>query len=303
MGTLKDPATGRLMTLGARCLFGRHPACDVRIDEPRVSGEHASLHWMGNRWELRDLGSRNGTFVQGRRLSPGERVSLPCDVSFSLAGQGAAFVLTDADPPGAAARSEATGARRAASGGILVLPDEDRPLASVFEDNAGRWVLEMGDEVRPVEDHEVIHVGGEAFALELPRCEVETWQSEGGSLVLESAHLRLAVSADEERVRTTVVLRGQETTLPLRTHHYLLVTLARAWLSGGGKVEAQRGWVDRDVLCRMLGTDVNKLNVDIHRARKQFAALGIQNAAGIVERRPGTGELRIGVKSVEVTRM
>ena len=41
----------------------------------------------------------------------------------------------------------------------------------------------------------------------------------------------------------------------------------------------------------------------VESARKQFAALGIQNAAAIVERRPGTGELRIGVKSVELARM
>ncbi|WP_437964281.1 FHA domain-containing protein [Sorangium sp. So ce260] len=303
MGTLKDPTTGACVTLGTRCLFGRHPACDVRVDEPRVSGEHASLHWMGDRWELRDLGSRNGTFLDGRRLSPGERVALVRGATFSLAGPGAAFVLEDADPPGAAARCEASGEFRAASGGILALPDEDRPLASVFEDSGGHWVVETGSEVRPVADGEVIHVAGLGFKIELPRSAAETWQSEGGGLVLEAIHLRLSVSADEERVRTTVVAGGQETTLPLRTHHYLLVTLARAWLGGGDKSIAQRGWVDRDVLCRMLATDANKLNVDVHRARKQFAALGIQNAAGIVERRAGTGELRIGVRSVEVTRM
>ena len=57
---------------------------------------------------------------------------------------------------------------------------------------------------------------------------------------------------------------------------------------------------DREQLCRMLATDPNKLNVDIHRVRKQFDSLGIQSAAGIVERRADTSELRIGVGSVEV---
>lgn len=303
MGTLKNQATGQFITLGARCLFGRHPSCDVRVDEPRVSGEHASLHWVGGSWELRDLGSRNGTFLGQRRLSPGERAPLVEGATFSLAGPSAAFVLTDAEPPGAAARSQVNGALRAASGGILVLPDEDRPLASIYEDNAGRWVIEIGDEVRPVVDQEVILVGTEAWTLELPRSDAETWQSNLGIPVLAAIHLRFAVSANEERVLGTVVIGGEETTLASRSYHYMLVTLARAWLRDHGKPLAQRGWVDREELCRMLATDTNKLNVDIHRARKQMAALGIQDAAGIVERRAGTGELRIGVRSVEVTRM
>jgi hypothetical protein len=43
--------------------------------------------------------------------------------------------------------------------------------------------------------------------------------------------------------------------------------------------------------------------VEIYRARKQLAALGIQGAAGLVERRPGTREIRIGVFDVEVVKL
>lgn len=303
MGTLKDQASERLITLGVRCLFGRHPSCDVCLDEPRISGEHASLHWVGGCWELRDLGSRNGTFLDQRRLSPGERAELVAGATFSLAAPSTAFVLIDAEPPGAAARSQKSGARRAAFGGFLVLPDEDQPLASIYEDSSGRWVAEIGDEVRPVGDQQVILVGAESWTLELPRSEAGTWQNNPGSPVLSTIHLRLAVSADEERVRGTVVIGERETTLASRSYHYMLVTLARAWLRDESKPVAQRGWVDREELCRMLATTTNKLNVDIHRARKQLAALGIQDAAGIVERRAETGELRIGVRSVEVKRM
>src|SRR5690606_25654699 len=121
--------------------------CDVRVDERRVSAEHASLHWTGGRWELRDLGSRNGTWLGGQRLSPGERVPLVEGIVFSLGGAGATFVLCDGSPPGAAARHHASGARRAASGGLLLLPDEELPLVSVFEDGEGNWVTETGDDV------------------------------------------------------------------------------------------------------------------------------------------------------------
>ena len=62
------------------------------------------------------------------------------------------------------------------------------------------------------------------------------------------------------------------------------------------------GWRDRDELCRMLATDEYRLNVDICRARKQLAAAGLAGAASIVERRPGTGRLRLGAARVKIER-
>jgi hypothetical protein len=301
MGTLEERTTGRRIALGARCLLGRHQGCDVQAVEPRVSGEHASVHWVASRWELRDLGSRNGTFLEGRRLRSGERATLAEGAAFSLGGPEPAFALVDAAPPGAVARHRGSGALRAAVGGLLVLPDEARPLASVLQDAAGRWMVEIGDEVRPVEDQQELEVEGEVWTLELPRPEdAETWQAEPAGPPLEAIHLRLAVGRDEERVDATVTHGGEETVLPRRSHLYLLVTLARAWLKDAGAPAPKRGWVDRDELCRMLAVDLNRLNVDIHRARKQLASLGIQGAAGVVERRAGTGEIRIGVHRVEV---
>ncbi len=50
----------------------------------------------------------------------------------------------------------------------------------------------------------------------------------------------------------------------------------------------------------MLATDVGKLNVDIFRTRRQLGALGILGAAGIIARREGTGQIRIGTDRVEV---
>jgi adenylate cyclase len=46
---------------------GRDPgANDLVIDDPRVSARHARVEWTGRGWSLRDLGSKNGTFVAGQ---------------------------------------------------------------------------------------------------------------------------------------------------------------------------------------------------------------------------------------------
>ncbi len=47
---------------------GRSPACQLMLDDRSVSGVHAKLVLDGNQLWLHDLGSTNGTFVNGRRV-------------------------------------------------------------------------------------------------------------------------------------------------------------------------------------------------------------------------------------------
>lgn len=46
--------------------IGRCETCDLRIDSVQVSREHAQLYQRGNIWTIRDLGSTNGTQVNGK---------------------------------------------------------------------------------------------------------------------------------------------------------------------------------------------------------------------------------------------
>jgi DNA-binding winged helix-turn-helix (wHTH) protein len=50
-------------------LLGRHPDSVVPIDSETVSRHHARLWISGGQATLEDLGSRNGTFVRGKRLA------------------------------------------------------------------------------------------------------------------------------------------------------------------------------------------------------------------------------------------
>ena len=46
-------------------VIGRHPACDIVIDHPAVSGRHALFRLVGRTVYVEDLGSTNGTKVNG----------------------------------------------------------------------------------------------------------------------------------------------------------------------------------------------------------------------------------------------
>jgi len=64
---------------GERITIGADPSSDVYIaDDGAVSGLHAVVENYGARWTVRDLGSRNGTQVNGERVL-GERALRPGD--------------------------------------------------------------------------------------------------------------------------------------------------------------------------------------------------------------------------------
>lgn len=53
-------------------VVGRSRDCDLHLDDPTVSGRHARLEWRGRNILVQDLGSANGTFVDGERIETEE---------------------------------------------------------------------------------------------------------------------------------------------------------------------------------------------------------------------------------------
>jgi DNA-binding winged helix-turn-helix (wHTH) protein len=61
--------TGRVPLAPGRHIIGRDPSADVRIDAVGVSRRHASIAVTDQDVTVEDLGSKNGTFVNGRRVT------------------------------------------------------------------------------------------------------------------------------------------------------------------------------------------------------------------------------------------
>ena len=75
----------------ARFTIGREPACDMTLLDRTVSRWHASLQREDDGWLLTDLGSTNGTRLNGWRVKAPIAVSPGDQVSFGAA----TFVLTE----------------------------------------------------------------------------------------------------------------------------------------------------------------------------------------------------------------
>jgi DNA-binding NtrC family response regulator len=87
--TLSGPDAGKSFALDVshtgRILLGQSPACLVRLGDPTVSRRHAAFDLVDGQLRLSDLGSTNGTFVNGIRafdvaLSGSETIHLGATV-------------------------------------------------------------------------------------------------------------------------------------------------------------------------------------------------------------------------------
>ncbi len=90
---LRKPAASLTLPAGSQTRFtiGREPACDMTLLDRTVSRWHACLNREDDGWLLTDLGSTNGTRLNGWRVNAPIAVSPGDLVSFGAA----TFVLTE----------------------------------------------------------------------------------------------------------------------------------------------------------------------------------------------------------------
>jgi len=66
--------------------IGRDADCDVHLDDPLISRHHAEIARRDDLWWVRDLGSRNGTLLDGQGID--SQVALPPCCELQLADRG-----------------------------------------------------------------------------------------------------------------------------------------------------------------------------------------------------------------------
>ncbi|MFN2241590.1 MAG: FHA domain-containing protein [Anaerolineae bacterium] len=105
----RGPGVGTRFDIGAAPVtIGRQDQCEVQVPGTWVSRRHARIAWTGTGYIVEDLGSTNGTFVNGERVSgpralrPGDRLQLGEQVEFAFDARLAAPVPKETALPSAA---------------------------------------------------------------------------------------------------------------------------------------------------------------------------------------------------------
>jgi pSer/pThr/pTyr-binding forkhead associated (FHA) protein len=123
-----------------KTVVGRATECTLRVPARDVSRRHCEIETAGGRVLVRDLGSSNGTFLNGKRiteaqLNPGDRLTVgPVTFVVQIDGKPAAVRPTDAAPP------KADAAPLDLDSDLLDLDDVD------FDDDEGALATDFGDE-------------------------------------------------------------------------------------------------------------------------------------------------------------
>jgi DNA-binding response OmpR family regulator len=88
------PATFALTCRG--CTFGRAENCDIVVPRPQISRLHARIEWVGGRFVLHDLGSVNGTFLNGQPVQQPQPLANRDVIGLGTAMAIASFIDADA---------------------------------------------------------------------------------------------------------------------------------------------------------------------------------------------------------------
>lgn len=201
--------SGDVIHLRSRSVrVGRHPEADLRFDPEReraVSGWHAELRPEAGRWWVRDLGSRNGTFVDGDPVAgsvpvgPGTEIRLGRDGPL-LRVEGAEDVAALSHAPGAATSSAST----AAGSGAAAERVRDDP------ESLRRIVLALGSALAVVLIGAAVVFAGRDAAWEEERARIEATldsvldasQASAGSMSARVEGLETALAESRERIRS-----------------------------------------------------------------------------------------------------
>lgn len=285
-------------------LVGRGAQCALRLAPGYVSAQHALIRWDGRAWEIIDRGSRNGTQLNGQTLEPGRAYRLVKGAQVTFGHADERWDLVSADEPETMAVALDTGECLPAAQGWIGLPSSKSPVCTLYLDRDGVWKLESEDEeLAPLVDGQIIECEGRRFRFCCPSSSSAT-----ETLSLASARgaptLHFAVSSDEDFVSLTLEYADRKVPLGSRSHNYLLLTLARQLLADrdASLPEASSGWMDKEALADGFKMTPQQVDGEVFRIRKHFAQHGLPESTTVIERRPRTKQIRLGITQIRIDR-
>lgn len=313
MGAIRKTATLESQVLESEHFIGRvgPPKCSLTLREAEVSGVHALLRWTGTAWEVKDQGSRNGTFVNGARLENGDSRPVEKGVRLAFGTETNEWEIVDDSAPAVMAVPLDGGKPRVLEDGLVALPSPEEPRFSIYRGTDGRWLLENGQsfEAMPLTHAQTFQAAGRLWrfccptlvapTLERPRTTKEL--AVPTSFSIRNMRLKLSVTQNQEYVEAHATQDGREVSLGASVYLYLLVILARQRIADAdaGVRDGACGWVDYEGVADPMMESSAQLALGVHRVRKIFLKAGFGDGAQIIERRAGR-LIRIGTSQISV---
>ena len=288
-------------TLRHENIIGRSNRCDLTIPTTSVSTAHALVRWGGDHWLIRDLGSRNGTFVctqSGQAvsmLSPGqEKVLTEHDILW-FAEDSEKWQLLDASQPLPTIVGVETNEQIVLDREILTaIPSEEKPLATICWDKEDHsWRLEYaGGLSQNLQDREQFILDSVSYQFnEVP--EQYTREVSRAPRPANIDNIRMVVwDSGSKETSIEVTSDAGSSCSESASHLSLIAYLARHRLE-----DLDGGWITTDQATDDLSlSSIETLNIYVYRCRKTLEALKVSKSVRLIDR-TRRGSLRLGIDS------
>lgn len=302
MAVIENIATAQKVLLLTEHVIGRHnDNAHTHLPEANVSRVHALVVWNGLQWLVKDS-STNGTYINGRLLKKSESATLKKGDKLQFGSiANAVWIFKNGDAPVSRLVSQAPGLMDIELTGLVGLPSDDEPTVQLFESPEGDWLCETDGSTAILRSGDLVGVKGSYWRFMDARPSAETQEMRDAlTPVVCDIHAAFNVSKNEEHVSLDLTVNGESVSLGERSHHYLLLILARHRLKDAALPESEQGWVYSEELSRLLRLSETHVNIQIYRIRKQVGTAFPQasSTSPVLERRPG--QLRFGYKNIQV---
>lgn len=314
MAYLRNLLTGETVYLLNHHTFGRRlETVDTCIPYPEISQIHAVIEWNGRQWEIRDLG-RNGTWLNQKKLPSASSVVLEIGHRINFANQpNHEWQIECVAKPAniLLGLNEQTSTQPITQ--YHLLPDIHNPVAALYQcSRRGQWILEplnssdvsIDINETSVNPGDEIELGECRWRLVINGEQQHTVDLTNHQHTSENCEFEFDVSLDEEHIELTLKYQGMVASLGERSHHYLLLHLARLkdQHAQQGLDHTYQGWISNELLARDLGIGVSHINIQIFRARKQISEAfpELFGITDLLQRR--RGEVRFNCSLVKINK-
>ncbi|KZN30835.1 FHA domain-containing protein [Pseudoalteromonas luteoviolacea] len=286
--------------------FGRFKFnVDTFLDKPGISRHHAIIEYTNESWLIRDV-STNGIWINDRKIDKNlpYQLSENDKIDFAAPGQNS-FVVASLNANCQYFVSQNNPKNVIEIENQMLLPNEEEPTHIVYYDALlNYWFLEdlNTSDRQALIDGGITSLFGEQWLFFCAGVSTMTKHLEQQPSV-KPLSLNFSVSLDEEKTDLSLHVEGEEIDLGSRSHHYLMLLLARIRIEDkqSGLDPESQGWIYREDLAKKLGVQMNHMNIMVHRARKQLSEASPEKApeAGYILE-TNNGQIRMNCQDITI---
>ncbi len=269
-------------------IFGRDPnIADFVLKKDSFSRMHCVFRWQNGSWFLTDE-SKNGCYINGDRIEQGRSMRLNKGDVFSIGNEREdQWVLTNDERPKPVLVSSDNDDYMELQT-LNILPNEKQPECQILQ-KGQEWIFEKEHDFFPIAEGFQFSLNNNSWTFYPNHLLDET--EFRGRVGEKPPNLTFNVSRNEEHIQLIFEFTVGVFDLGHKTHHYLLLEMARHLLDDPTETEKERGWMNNDLLLHNLKIDINHLNIQIYRARKDIRKCSHYWGQSLIERR--RGEIRL----------